>query len=68
MLLRALILVLCLFVAAPVSDAAEQTLGQALKKIFATPTPTPHRKKKTTAATARKVLVEKSRGKEYGFI
>src|SRR5437588_2008956 len=54
MLLRALTLVLCLFVVASLSDAAEQSLGQTLKKIFATPTPTPHRKKKTTAATATK--------------
>jgi cell wall-associated NlpC family hydrolase len=30
------------------ATAAEESFGQALKKIFATPTPTPHRKKKTT--------------------
>jgi cell wall-associated NlpC family hydrolase len=54
MLLRILILVTCILVAAPASDAAEQTLGQTLKKIFATPTPTPHRKKKTTATAAKK--------------
>jgi len=54
MLLRALILILCIGVVAPASDGAEQTLGQALKKIFATPTPTPHRKKKTVSATKGK--------------
>jgi len=54
MLLRALILILCIGVVAPASDGAEQTLGQALKKIFATPTPTPHRKKKTISATKGK--------------
>ena len=54
MLLRTLTLVLCLFVAVPASDAAEQSLGQTLKKIFSSPTPTPRRKKKTTAATATK--------------
>ncbi|HYR23945.1 MAG TPA: NlpC/P60 family protein [Chthoniobacterales bacterium] len=36
------------------SDAAEQTLGQALKKIFSTPTPTPHRKKKSATAIKKK--------------
>ena len=53
MLLRVLILVLSVSVAAPVARA-EKTLGQALKKIFSTPTPTPHRKKKTGSATSAK--------------
>src|SRR5205085_505587 len=53
MLLRVLILVLSVSVAAPVARA-EETLGQALKKIFSTPTPTPHRKKKTASATPTK--------------
>jgi cell wall-associated NlpC family hydrolase len=45
---------MCICVAAPVSDAAEETLGHALKKILATPTPTPHRKKKSATATKKK--------------
>jgi hypothetical protein len=53
MLLRVLILVLSVSVAAPVARA-EETLGQALKKIFSTPTPTPHRKKKTASANPTK--------------
>ncbi len=37
------------------SPAAEQSLGNALKKIFSTPTPTPRpRKKKTAVATKKK--------------
>jgi peptidoglycan DL-endopeptidase CwlO len=45
---------MCVSVAAPASDAAEETLGYTLKKIFATPTPTPHRKKKSATATKKK--------------
>jgi hypothetical protein len=41
-------------VAAPASDAAEETLGHAFKKIFAMPTPTPHRKKKSASAAKKK--------------
>src|ERR1051325_3950814 len=54
MLLRVFICLICILVAAPASNSAEQTLGQAIKKIFATPTPTPHRKTKTTTATKKK--------------
>jgi len=54
MLFRTLILIVCICVAAPTSDAAEETLGHAFKKIFATATPTPHRKKKSGTATKKK--------------
>src|ERR1700687_6071419 len=36
------------------SPAAEQTLGQTLKKIFSTPTPTPRPRKKKSAIAAKK--------------
>src|SRR5256714_5409889 len=49
MLLRAFIFLMCFLFVATVHEAAEPSLGQRLKKIFATPTPTPHRKKKSTA-------------------
>ena len=54
MLLRVFICLIGILGAAPAGNSAEQTLGQAIKKIFATPTPTPHRKKKTTTATKKK--------------
>jgi peptidoglycan DL-endopeptidase CwlO len=54
MLLRVFICLLCASIAAPAGFAADESLGQALKKIFATPTPTPHRKKKSTSATPAK--------------
>jgi cell wall-associated NlpC family hydrolase len=50
MLLRLLILLTCVLVAAPAGDAAEETVGHALKRIFSTPTPTPHKKKKATTS------------------
>src|SRR4030095_17019287 len=55
MLLR-LFIVLGLILPPAVSSTsrAEETLGHALKKMFSTPTPTPHRKKKTTSAAAKK--------------
>ena len=54
MFLRTLILIICIWVASPASDAAEETLGHAFKKVFATPSPTPHRKKKSATATKKK--------------
>ncbi|HJT46347.1 MAG TPA: NlpC/P60 family protein [Chthoniobacterales bacterium] len=52
MLLR--ILIVLAVIASPVEVASPaETLGNALKKIFSTPTPTP-RKKKTSAATKKK--------------
>ncbi|HZR77979.1 MAG TPA: NlpC/P60 family protein [Chthoniobacterales bacterium] len=54
MLSRAIIIVLCLFLAVPAGYAAQDKLGQTLKKIFSTPTPTPHRKKKSSSSTKKK--------------
>ena len=48
MIFRILIAALCVAVASPMSGAAQESLGDSLKKIFSTPTPTPHKKKKTT--------------------
>jgi cell wall-associated NlpC family hydrolase len=45
MALRILIFLTCIIVTAPVNEAAERSLADTVKKIFATPTPTPHKKK-----------------------
>src|SRR5260370_136785 len=45
MVLRILIFLTCIIVTAPVNEAAERSLADTVKKIFATPTPTPHKKK-----------------------
>jgi len=42
MVLRILIFLTCIIVTAPVNEAAERSLADTVKKIFATPTPTPH--------------------------
>ncbi len=53
MFLRLLILIICVGVAAPATHAAEPSLGETLKKIFSTPTPTPHKKKKGTTSAKK---------------
>src|ERR1051326_8682893 len=60
MLVRLLIFVLAISIAPPTTRAAEETLGHALKKIFSTPTPSPHRKKKTTATPSPSESPEES--------
>src|SRR5437588_6896895 len=45
MVLRILIFLTFIIVTAPVNEAAERSLADTVKKIFATPTPTPHKKK-----------------------
>jgi cell wall-associated NlpC family hydrolase len=56
MLVRILILLTCVTLAATVNDAAEPSLGQTLKRIFSTPTPTPHKKKKSAPAKKKSLL------------
>src|SRR5437870_4300241 len=45
MVLRILIFLTFIIVTAPVNEAADRSLADTVKKIFATPTPTPHKKK-----------------------
>ena len=45
MVLRILIFLTFIIVTAPVNEATERSLADTVKKIFATPTPTPHKKK-----------------------
>ena len=56
MLIRLLVIISILLTQTLPAQAAEQSLGDTLKKIFATPTPTPKPRKKKTATATKKQL------------
>jgi cell wall-associated NlpC family hydrolase len=53
-LIRLLIAIVFAVAIAEPASAAEQSLGEAIRKIFATPTPTPRPRKKKTTTTTKK--------------
>ena len=61
----AIFLLVALFVMSP-AQSAEESIGDKLKKVFpgATPTPTPHKKKKSTTKKRIGVIFTKSVGEK----